>query len=225
VATFALVHGAWHGGWNWDLLVPELRARGHRVEVADYPQDQLGTVWETYVDAVLSAVSPLAEPPILVGHSLGAAVAAIVATRVPVSLLVYLCPNTAFTDRPVGGPMRVYPCVFDRVHEEGGFDWWDPADAKQGMYRHLDPETATWAAERLQRSTAHGPYPLAQAPAVPSAYVYATKDEFFTTESSRWRPNMSCMSGQSSWPGGHFPHLERPGDLAALLSRLATGAG
>jgi hypothetical protein len=31
MATFALVHGAWHGGWAWDLLSPELRAHGHDV--------------------------------------------------------------------------------------------------------------------------------------------------------------------------------------------------
>jgi hypothetical protein len=29
MATFGLVHGAWHGAWCWDRLVPELEARGH----------------------------------------------------------------------------------------------------------------------------------------------------------------------------------------------------
>ena len=30
VSTFALVHGAWHGGWCWERLTPELERRGHR---------------------------------------------------------------------------------------------------------------------------------------------------------------------------------------------------
>lgn len=29
--TFVLVHGAWHGGWCWQLLARELRKRGHDV--------------------------------------------------------------------------------------------------------------------------------------------------------------------------------------------------
>jgi pimeloyl-ACP methyl ester carboxylesterase len=28
--TFVLVHGAWHGGWCWNRLVPRLQAAGHR---------------------------------------------------------------------------------------------------------------------------------------------------------------------------------------------------
>jgi pimeloyl-ACP methyl ester carboxylesterase len=29
-STFVLVHGAWHGGWCWNRLVPLLHAAGHR---------------------------------------------------------------------------------------------------------------------------------------------------------------------------------------------------
>ena len=31
MATFSLVHGAWHGGWMWNRLRAELEARGHVV--------------------------------------------------------------------------------------------------------------------------------------------------------------------------------------------------
>lgn len=31
MATFVLVHGAWHGGWSWRLVADRLRAAGHRV--------------------------------------------------------------------------------------------------------------------------------------------------------------------------------------------------
>src|ERR1700757_4131443 len=37
MATFALVHGAWHGGWAWDPLAAELQARGHDVLAPDLP--------------------------------------------------------------------------------------------------------------------------------------------------------------------------------------------
>ena len=39
LATFALVHGAWHGSWCWDLLVEELTRRGHRCVAPDLPFD------------------------------------------------------------------------------------------------------------------------------------------------------------------------------------------
>lgn len=31
MATFVLVHGAWHGGWCWSRVSPSLRAAGHEV--------------------------------------------------------------------------------------------------------------------------------------------------------------------------------------------------
>lgn len=31
MATFVLVHGAWHGGWCWARIAPPLRAAGHEV--------------------------------------------------------------------------------------------------------------------------------------------------------------------------------------------------
>jgi len=31
MATYILVHGAWHGGWCWQRVRPFLRAAGHEV--------------------------------------------------------------------------------------------------------------------------------------------------------------------------------------------------
>ena len=31
MATYVLVHGAWHGGWCWGRVTPLLRAAGHVV--------------------------------------------------------------------------------------------------------------------------------------------------------------------------------------------------
>src|SRR5215469_10610110 len=31
MATFVLVHGAWHGGWCWQRVVPILQTAGHSV--------------------------------------------------------------------------------------------------------------------------------------------------------------------------------------------------
>ena len=31
MATFVLIHGAWHGGWCWKVVAPALRRAGHEV--------------------------------------------------------------------------------------------------------------------------------------------------------------------------------------------------
>ena len=37
MATFVLIHGAWHGSWCWDKVRPILEQSGHAVETPDLP--------------------------------------------------------------------------------------------------------------------------------------------------------------------------------------------
>ena len=39
MTTFVLVHGGYHGGWCWELLIAELEARGHATIAPDLPCD------------------------------------------------------------------------------------------------------------------------------------------------------------------------------------------
>jgi len=48
MATFALVHGAWHGPWCWELLTPLLQQACHSVVAPELPTDAAGVslrVW------------------------------------------------------------------------------------------------------------------------------------------------------------------------------------
>ncbi len=100
MATFVLVHGAWHGSWCWKRVRPALQAAGHNVftptltGVADRshllsPDVNLDTHiadvvnlmrWEELSDVVLC------------GHSYGGCVVSGVADRIPdrIGALVYL---------------------------------------------------------------------------------------------------------------------------------------
>lgn len=42
MTTFALVHGAWHGGWRFAQLERELEARGRRTVAPDLPSARDG---------------------------------------------------------------------------------------------------------------------------------------------------------------------------------------
>jgi len=42
MTTFVLVHGASHGSWCWDKVVPLLEAQGHDVVAVDLPGNTYG---------------------------------------------------------------------------------------------------------------------------------------------------------------------------------------
>ncbi len=77
MATFMLVHGACHGGWCWERVVPLLEARGHKALAPDLPglgKDQTPPAMVTLADNVEKLARLLDkadEQTILVGHSLG----------------------------------------------------------------------------------------------------------------------------------------------------------
>lgn len=67
MATFILIHGAWHGGWCWDRLIPLLKTQGHRVLAPDLP----GVEWEGWIQSICDLVCQQDEKVVLVGHSRG----------------------------------------------------------------------------------------------------------------------------------------------------------
>src|SRR5690349_14997294 len=77
MSTFVLVHGAWQASWCWHDVTPRLEARGHRVVTIDLPGHGTDSTapndvtLQHYVDALSTAVRRLAEPPIVVIHSMG----------------------------------------------------------------------------------------------------------------------------------------------------------
>ncbi len=79
MTTFVLVHGASHGSWCWDKVVPLLAAQGHESIAVDLPGNTYGELdvppgqvtLKSYTDHVCDVLDDLDEPVVLVGHSLG----------------------------------------------------------------------------------------------------------------------------------------------------------
>lgn len=98
-STFLLLHGAWHDAQCWRLLIPLLQQRGHRVLAPDLPGHGASPLSparataKAYVQAVIELLQALAEPVVLVGHSMAGMVITEVAARAPqhIEQLVYLC--------------------------------------------------------------------------------------------------------------------------------------
>ncbi|HLO01892.1 MAG TPA: alpha/beta fold hydrolase [Symbiobacteriaceae bacterium] len=98
MSTFVLVHGAYHGAWCWEKVIPYLVQHGHCVKAVDLPghgEDQTPIAQitlQSYVNTTIAAIEAAAEPVILVGHSAGGIVISQVAELCPekVESLVYL---------------------------------------------------------------------------------------------------------------------------------------
>ena len=100
MATYLLVHGAWHGGWCWRRVTDILRAEGHTVftptltglgERAHLARPEIDL--ETHISDVLGVLdAEELDDVILCGHSYGGMVITGVADRLPgrIKALVYL---------------------------------------------------------------------------------------------------------------------------------------
>lgn len=94
MSVFVLVHGAWHGGWCWDRVVPHLRAAGHEVhaptltglsERAHLLSPQVGL--DTHIEDVVRLLDVLdLKDVVLVGHSYAGQVITGVADRRPAAV-------------------------------------------------------------------------------------------------------------------------------------------
>jgi len=220
--VICLIHGAWHDESCWDSVRPLLTAAGHRVVAPRLPIDDPIQQLADYAEVAISAVGSETET-VIVGHSMSSDVAAIVASRVPVRHVVYLCPLMAIFERPAGEPEVFREGVFDSVEEdESGRSFWRAEAAISQMYRALDGELAAGLAERLrpQCNARRDDPPITSPPKVPSTFLYTTEDEFFRPEWSNWAARAICGLEPVAWPGGHFPMLERPIELARFIESL-----
>src|SRR5438067_4633376 len=87
--TIVLVHGAWHGAWCWEKVVPSLDANGFATTTFDLPL----TSYDDDVKAATDALDGVDGPVVLCGHSYGGAVITAAGHHPAVTHLVYL---TAF---------------------------------------------------------------------------------------------------------------------------------
>src|SRR5438094_938663 len=94
-ASVVLVHGAWHGGWTFERVLPLLRERGVEAFAGDLPghgasTDPLGDLHENAA-AVRSWLDRVEAPAVLLGHSFGGMVVTEAGAHPAVAHVVYLC--------------------------------------------------------------------------------------------------------------------------------------
>jgi pimeloyl-ACP methyl ester carboxylesterase len=225
VATFCLIHGAWHEPSCWDELIPRLAERGHRAVAPELPLHDPSAGWDERVRPALERLNAVVDPLVVVGHSQGTAYSALVAAKRPDPLLVHLCPRLGGFEEPPGAPAAFRPGVSFPPTRPDATSAWDPDVAIGAMYPRLPPEAARALASRLRpMAMLEEPFPLDQHPDVATALIYASEDELFEPDWERFMARQLLGVEPIEIPTGHFPMVEDPETLADLLTRLAREA-
>jgi pimeloyl-ACP methyl ester carboxylesterase len=226
--TFVLVHGAWHDGRAWDLLVDALARRGSAAVAVDLPSDEVGvddSGWAAVIADAARDAGP--EPAVLVGHSLAGIAIPLVPALTPVRRLVYLAALLPDPGRPILEIMaeeKPLAATDGLARDELGRSYWaSPEAAIATLYQDCDPSLAREAAARLRpqaRTAQEAPCPLSAYPAVPASAIVMRDDRMVRPEWSRAAIPARLGIEPLELPGGHSPMLADPERLAATLLEL-----
>lgn len=230
MTTVALVHGAFHGAWCWDLLRPELEASGFAVVAPDLPCDDPSAGCAAYADTVVTALADVDDEVIIVGHSLAGLTIPLVAALRRVRRMVFLCAFLPQPGRPFMAQFGEEEGMFPHSPQEtwpvsnaDGSMSWPPERAIPSLYADCPPEIAQWAADRLriQTLTPHAERcPLKTWPTVPSSYLLARQDGAVGAEWARRTAQERLGVTADEIDGHHSPFLSRPKELATLLADI-----
>jgi pimeloyl-ACP methyl ester carboxylesterase len=219
MSVFGLVHGAWHGGWVWERLVPELEVRGHRAVAVDLPCDDVGAGLHEYARAVADALGD-AEDVVLVAHALGGLAAPLVAALRPVARIALVAgllprPGASLLDQLKEDRGILIPGNEGRrIDEHKRTEWTDAGAAARALYTDLHPLFAAAAFARLrpQAATPHVETAQLPWPDVPTEYVVCAQDRMVAPEYQRRAP-----FPQRVMASAHSPMLSKPSELARLV--------
>ncbi len=241
MATFILIHGAWHGGWCFDLIRPMLEAEGHVVVAPDLPgmggsdAELAEATLAGWADFVADLCTRAAQPVILAGHSRGGLVLSETAERAPdnIAALVYICammlptgmsreqwrakaaPNPEF--RAIIQPMENgIATVVDRTRAAPIFAQLSPPDLVEKALDRLMAEPDQPRLTELQLTAArYG--------RVPRHYIECTEDRTIPISDQRMMQALQPCASVTSLDADHSPYLSRPRALADALLAIAQG--
>jgi pimeloyl-ACP methyl ester carboxylesterase len=239
VATFLLVHGAWHGGWCFDRLMPLLEARGHVVAAPTLPgmggtnEEVAAVTLEGWADFVIEQARALPGPVILVGHSRGGIVISTAAERDPEAFaaLIYLAAFMlpAGTSLIEARDAMLRNADFDAglsMAARGAALAVSREAAINAFYSDCSAEDQAEAAARIVPepiAPLNAPLALSEGRfgALPRFYIECTLDETIPIAQQRAMQQVLPCAAVMTLESGHSPFLSMPEKLAGILDQLA----
>ena len=231
MSHFVLVHGAWHGGWCWDRVLPGLLAAGHRVSTPTLaglggrraeltPQLSLLHHVDDVAVAVATAAASSDDEVVLVGHSYAGLVVREAADRLPdrVANLVLL---DAWVGDDGDSMLSIAPDWFAaavlQAARDAGDGWTIPAPPP-ALVGVDDPADSAWLSAHLTPhplKTFSDPTTLSGAvDSVPTAAIVCTRESGIP---------FAAWAEDRDWPvepieSGHDVMVTNPVELARALA-------
>lgn len=239
MATFLMIHGAWHGGWSFEPLRAGLEAAGHRLVAPTLPgiggdDAALAAVtlagWAEFVADLARVEKP---PVILCGHSRGGIVISEAAERAPeaIAALVYISAFLVPAGRSLNDLVEEVPRIaaFDAGLSpvaEGAAIALDAEGAAAAFY-HMAPEAA-----RRDACARLAPEPLAplgtplsvteaRYGSIPRHYIECSEDQAIPLSQQRSMQRDLPVASVATLESDHSPFLTCPDRLLAELLRIA----
>ena len=233
-----LVHGAWHGAWAWERVVPLVTSAGIECVALDLPgHGEDGGPFEDFdsdVARVRQTLDGCNDDVVLVGHSYGGAVITEAGLHPAVQHLVYVAAFALDDGESCVGAAAAESAAAQisqegRPNLSGGFIMGsddmitlDPASAAECFYNHCDADTVAWALARL------GPQPLSTLQGTPKIAAWRTKPSTYvvSVDDMAVHPELQRIMARRcgsviEWPTDHSPFLCRPELVSGLLVELA----
>ncbi|MDY6995328.1 MAG: alpha/beta fold hydrolase [Actinomycetota bacterium] len=222
--TFLLIPGAGGQAWYWHRVVPLLEQQGHTAIAVDLPADDDDADLISYADVASNAVLEAEGPLTVVGQSMGALTAPIVAERLPTAALVLLNPMVPL---PGESPGRWWAATgqqaaqVDYFREIGlgreDFDFVE--DFLHDLPAQVRAEAERRGPPTQSETPFSGPWPLPDWPDVPTRVLAGREDRLFPLEFQRrvTRERLGCEL--EVIPGGHLAALSHPEELVERLLR------
>ena len=225
MATFVLLHGAASDGWYWHLVEPRLQAAGHRTIAPDLPcdDDAPGSPSTPTSSWRRRAAAAAGDDLVLVAQSMAGFTAPIVATRIPVAMIVLVAAMT-----PAPG--------------ESGGEWWANTGPARPTTRRWRPSACRPSRSTRPRCSSTTSRPTSSPSRSPTSRASPTRRSRRRGRSPPGptsRPGSCCAATTAcsrptfqrrvvgarlgitpdEMDGGHLPALAHPDELAVRLLR------
>jgi pimeloyl-ACP methyl ester carboxylesterase len=237
-ATVVLVHGAWHGAWCFDRVMPLLAEANVPAAAVDLPGHgrDAGPFTDLHGDAsrVRAILDGIEDEVVLLGHSYGGAVITEAGVHPAVKHLVYLCAfpldsgescMAAAAEETATLSHEGRPSLVDGwVNHPDGTTTLNSAAAAACLYNDCDARTVAWAVGHL------GAQPMSNLGQTPEAVAWRERLSTYVVCSDDLTVHpglqqvMARRCAQSRvWPTSHSPFASQPALLGRLLAELAMG--